>query len=137
MRLYSIVTGILQDPVLPKVWFKVDSLQLKVKPGNRASPPTQQDGGQAQQDGRQRRGRSPRHGGQGTEEAPKARRRQGRFWGVAPRTPRVELLTSVYWVSWSLRSECLPTTNSRRKALGHPAGDLAKSATLPVPSLGH
>jgi hypothetical protein len=62
--------------------FKVDSLRLEVKPGNRASAPTQQEGGQAEQDGGQARGRSSHHGGQATEEAPKARRSQGRFRGV-------------------------------------------------------
>src|SRR5208282_2258335 len=36
MPLYSIVTGDFQDPVLGTMRFKVESLQLKVKPGNRA-----------------------------------------------------------------------------------------------------
>ena len=96
--------------------FKVDSLQLKVKPGNRAEP--------NKMAGR-RRGGGSRHGGQATEEAPRARRCQGRFRGIGRPTVRktanrgaplrVELSASVHWLSWSLRSECSPTTNSKRK----------------------
>src|SRR5208282_1912363 len=106
MPLYSIVTGDFQDPVLGRMRFKVESLQLKVKPGNRAE----------REEGTQLRGR-------------RRRVSVGRFRGIGRPTlhepergapPRVELSVPVHWCSCSLRSECSPTRNSKGKP-GHPA----------------
>jgi len=47
--------------------------------------------------------------------------RGANFWrayGASAQPAPAKLLVPVHWLSWSLQSECSPTTNSKRKAWG-------------------
>ncbi len=129
--------------------FKVDSLQLKVNPGiarreeeaqlrrrqRRVGVKANSEGSEDPRFGKARTVGHPACGVVGLGSLGELELAIRRFandkfkteaWGTrrgAPPPPRVELSTSVHWVSWSLRSEYPPTTNSKGKAWGtrHPA----------------
>jgi len=110
MPLYSIVTGDFQDPVLGRMRFKVESLQLKVKPGNRAE---REEGTQL----RSAKGTSV------SRRIAKGRKTHG--WSCRSR---------FIGAAGALRSECSPTTNSKWKP-GAPGFQLgrARRASQTVP----